>query len=137
MAFSGSLEDRIALRELLDSYADAVCRHDADAWAATWAEGCEWELEGFGTFRGKALVVETWRAAMKGFPGIIFQAWPGEMIVEGDRATMRSYTAETYSRDGHTQNDLGEYTDTCSKIEGRWYFVCRRFRALHRRRGAQ
>jgi len=137
MAFSGPLEDRIALRELLDSYADAVCRHDAEAWAATWAETCEWDLEGFGTFCGKTLVVETWRAAMTGFPGIIFQAWPGEMTIEGDRGVMRSYTAETYPCDGHVHRDLGEYADVCSKVEGRWYFVRRRFRALHRQQVAQ
>ena len=38
MAFTGPLEDRIAIRELLETYADAVCRVDAEAWGSTWAE---------------------------------------------------------------------------------------------------
>jgi len=136
MGFSGPLEDRIALRDLLDSYADAVCRNDAAAWAATWADACEWELPGFGAFSGKAAVVDVWTAAMQGFPGLVFQAWPGAMTIDGDRATMRSYTAETYRRDGVIHRDLGEYADRCARIDGRWYFVSRRFRARHRQEDA-
>ncbi len=136
MGFSGPLEDRIALRDLLDSYADAVCRHDAAAWAATWADDCQWELPGFGAFSGKAAVIDTWTAAMQGFPGLVFQAWPGAMRIDGDGATMRSYTAETYRRGGVIHRDLGEYDDQCARIDGRWYFVSRRFRALHRQEDA-
>jgi hypothetical protein len=29
MPFTGPAEDRLAIRELLEAYADAVCRHDA------------------------------------------------------------------------------------------------------------
>jgi ketosteroid isomerase-like protein len=136
MAFSGPTEDRVALRDLLDSYADAVCRNDADAWAETWADDAWWELPGFGAFSGKAEIVETWKAAMTGFPGIVFQAWPGAMTIDGDKATMRSYTAETYARGDRVHRDLGEYADTCTKIEGRWFFVSRRFRSLRRQESA-
>lgn len=132
MAFSGPVEDRLALRDLLDAYADAVCRNDATDWAATWAESCRWDLAGFGEFVGKAAVVETWVAAMRGFPGLVFQAWPGAMTVAGDTATMRSYTCETYRRDGVTRRDFGEYADQCLKVDGCWYFVSRQFRPLHR-----
>ncbi|MBJ7441845.1 MAG: nuclear transport factor 2 family protein [Sphingopyxis sp.] len=135
MGFSGPVEDRIALRNLLDSYADAVCRNDADAWAATWADDGRWELPGFGTFSGKTEIVETWKAAMTGFPGIVFQAWPGAMTIEGDKAIMRSYASEIYSRGDDVHHDLGEYADACMKIEGRWFFASRRFRALRRQEG--
>jgi len=37
MAFTGPFEDRLEIRELLETYSDAVCKVDADAWAATWA----------------------------------------------------------------------------------------------------
>jgi SnoaL-like protein len=43
MTFAGPFEDRLAIRELLDAYSDAVCSFDADAWGATWAEGGVWE----------------------------------------------------------------------------------------------
>ena len=38
MPFSGPVEDRLAIRELLETYADAVTRQDAEAWGSTWAE---------------------------------------------------------------------------------------------------
>ncbi len=38
MAFTGPLEDRILIRELLDTYAHGVMTRDAEVWAATWAE---------------------------------------------------------------------------------------------------
>jgi hypothetical protein len=44
MSNTGSVEDRLAIRELLEAYADAVCCVDADAWGATWAEDSVWEL---------------------------------------------------------------------------------------------
>lgn len=134
MTFSGPLEDRMALRELLETYADAVCRRDANAWATTWAEDCLWILPGFGEFSGKALVVETWQAAMKTFPDIIFRAWPGAMTITGGQASMRSYPAEIYTRDGDTHHDTGVYDDICSKIGERWHFVSRSFFALRRQR---
>lgn len=136
MAFSGPVEDRIALRDLLDAYADAVCRNDADAWAATWADDGRWELPGFGAFSGKVEIVATWKAAMTEFPGIVFHAWPGTMAIDGDQATMRSYTSETYARADRVHRDLGEYDDLCVKVGGRWYFTSRRFRSLHRQESA-
>lgn len=132
MGFSGPVDDRIALRELLDAYADAVCCRDADAWAATWADNGQWELPGFGTFSGKAEIVGIWKQAMTGFPGIVFRAWPGSMAINGASATMRSYTSETYVRGDRTHHDLGEYSDICTKVEDRWYFSSREFRSLNR-----
>lgn len=38
MTFTGPFEDRLALRELLETYADAVTQRDADTWGAIWAE---------------------------------------------------------------------------------------------------
>jgi len=46
MAFSGSTDDQIAIRALIDSYTDAVFRRDADAWGATWAQDALWNLAG-------------------------------------------------------------------------------------------
>src|SRR3546814_12693675 len=78
MPFEGSFEDRLALRDLLDAYADAVNRADSEAWAATWDDGGRWSLPGFGIFEGKAKIVDTWRAAMRAFPDIVFRAWRSE-----------------------------------------------------------
>lgn len=135
MPFTGPAEDRLALRELLDIYADAVTRHDAEAWGATWAEDAEWSLPDYpelGTTRGRPAIVAMWIEAMKNYPGIMFEAWPGSIEIDGDRAVMRSYTSEVYDQDGVTKRDRGVYEDVCVKIEGRWLFRSRSFRNIHR-----
>ncbi len=135
MPFTGPAEDRLAIRELLDAYADAVTRRDAEAWAATWVEEAEWSLPDYpeiGTTRGRSAIVAMWIEAMKGFPGIMFEAWPGSIAVDGNRATMRSYTSEVYDQNGATVRDRGAYDDICVKIDGRWLFASRSFRNIHK-----
>lgn len=135
MAFTGTVEDRLAIRELLDTYADAVTRCDAQAWGATWADDAEWSLPDYpdiGTTKGKAAIVAMWVEAMKHYPGLMFEAWPGSMTIEGDRAEMTSYTAEVYDQNGVTKRDRGVYQDVCVKVDGRWLFQSRTFRNIHR-----
>lgn len=135
MPFTGPAEDRLAIRDLLDAYADAVTQRDAAAWAATWAGDSEWTLLDFpeiGTIKGRDAIVAMWTEAMKGFPGLVFQAWPGSIEVEGERATVRSYTSEVYDHAGVTKRDRGFYDDACVRVDGRWLFERRAFRYLHR-----
>lgn len=135
MPFTGPAEDRLAIRELLETYADAVTRHDPDAWGATWAEDAEWSLPDYpelGTTRGRSAIVTMWIAAMKNYPGIMFEAWPGSIEIDGERAVMRSYTSEVYDQEGATKRDRGVYEDVCVKIDGRWLFKSRSFRNIHR-----
>jgi uncharacterized protein (TIGR02246 family) len=135
MPFTGPAEDRLAIRELLDTYADAVTRRDAAAWGATWAEDAEWSLPDYpeiGTTKGRTAIVAMWTEAMKGYPGIMFEAWPGSIEIDGDSAVMRSYTAEVYDQNGTTLRDRGQYEDICVKVNGQWLFASRSFRNIHR-----
>lgn len=135
MPFEGPIEDRLAIRELLDAYSDAVIRHDADAWIATWAEDGVWSLPDYtemGEVHGRDAILKTWKAAMEHFPGIVFTANPGSIIVEGDRATVRSYTSEVYDQNGVTKRDRGRYDDICVKRSGKWLFLSRTFKNIHR-----
>lgn len=135
MAFTGPVEDRLAIRELLESYADAVTRCDPEAWGATWAVDAQWELPDypeFGTTHGREAIVAMWVEAMKHYPGIMFEAWPGSIEIEGTLATMLSYTSEVYDQGGATKRDRGKYEDECVKVDGRWLFSRRTFRNIHR-----
>ena len=135
MPFTGPFEDRLALRELLEANADAVTRNDAEAWGATFAEDAEWALPDYpeiGTTNGKAAIVAMWVEAMKLYPGIMFEAWPGSIEVQGDHARMRSYTSEVFDQGAMTVRDRGVYEDTCVKKDGRWLFQSRSFLKLHR-----
>ncbi|MDE2597344.1 MAG: nuclear transport factor 2 family protein [Sphingomonadales bacterium] len=140
MPFTGPFEDRLAIRELLETYADAVTRCDAAAWGETWAEDGVWSMPDYPEFptqHGKAAIVGLWVEAMKQFPGIMFEAWPGSIEVTGNRATVRSYTSEIYDQDGLTKRDRGVYEDSCVKVDGQWRFASRTFRNIHRQHAAK
>lgn len=135
MPFTGPYEDRLAIRELLDAYSDAVCRCDVEAWGALWTEDSVWSLPDypeFGETRGKKAIVAMWVEAMKNYPGIIYVGTPGSIVVKGDRAEMRSYSSEVYDQDGVTKRDRGLYEDVCVKVNGQWLFQSRVFRNIHR-----
>ena len=71
MAFTGPLEDRIAIRELLETYADAVCHVDAEGWGATWAEDGTWEMPDypqFGRVSGRQNIVAIRRDEARSWP---------------------------------------------------------------------
>lgn len=135
MPFTGPADDRLAIRELLDIYADAVTRVDVEAWGACWAEDGEWSLPDYpeiGTTHGRPAIVAMWVEAMKAYPGIMFEAWPGSIEIDGDEAIVRSYTSEVYDQGGATKRDRGRYEDRCIKRDGRWVFASRSFRNIHR-----
>ena len=56
MPFSGPLDDRQLIGELIADYCDAVNRRDDVAWGATWDEDGVWSLPFLGIegIRGRA-----------------------------------------------------------------------------------
>ena len=135
MPFTGPHADVQAIRDLLDAYADAVTQRDAEAWGATWAEDARWEMPDYPQFppqQGRENIVSLWVSAMEQYPGIMFHAWPGSIEVDGNRATVRSYTAEVYDQGEDTVRDRGQYEDECVKVDGRWQFSRRSFRNIHK-----
>jgi len=140
MPFTGPAEDRLAIRELLEAYADAVTRCDATDWGACWSEDGAWEMPDYPEFppqKGRTAIVGLWVEAMKSYPGIMFEAWPGSIEVTGDTASVRSYTSEVYDQNGITMRDRGVYEDSCVKVDGTWLFSKRIFRNIHRQHAAK
>src|SRR5690348_9172218 len=71
MAFTGPVEDRLAIHELVATYGDAVTRRDGDAWANCWAEDSVWclpAIPGMEEIKGRAAIRAAWEAAMPGWP---------------------------------------------------------------------
>jgi hypothetical protein len=70
---------------------------------------------------------------MAQYPGVIFVATPGSIVVTGNEAVVRSYTSEVYDdKDtGKTKRDRGLYDDLVVKRGGQWLFKRRRFKKLH------
>lgn len=135
MPYTGPAEDRQAIRELIEEYADAVTQCDADAWGAVWTEDATWSLPQYpeiGTTHGRPAIVAMWVEAMKVYPGIMFEAWPGSIEVDGDRAVVRSYSSEVYDQGGSVHRDRGVYDDVCVRQNGKWLFASRTFKNIHR-----
>lgn len=142
MAFTGPLEDRIAIRELMNTHAHGVMTRDGELWGSIWAEDAYWELPEYpdlGGFDGKAAIVAAWSESMKHYglenmakPMVYFME-PGSIIVEGDRATAVAYTHELYQHpeSGKLVRGTGRYDDLLEKRDGRWLFVRRAYRIIH------
>ncbi len=143
VAFAGPVEDRLSIRELIDSYADAVMVRDADAWAETWAEDAYWSLPEFADheeFVGRAAIKAGWLMSMERYASMtdfsipmIYTAFPAAIDVQGDRATARVFTSEIYRdpADGHDHRVRGRYDDELARIGGRWLFTRRVYRTVH------
>jgi ketosteroid isomerase-like protein len=129
---SGPLEDRIAIRELVESYNDAVMRFDPVDWGANWAEDGVWSLPGRGEVKGRDKIVPFWTAVMGAIEVDGFFASAGTITVTGDTAHATWYQQE-FLRDKPTDAAttvirrfvIGEYTDDYVKQSGRWFFAKR------------
>ena len=127
MPHIGPPEDRLAIRELLDAYGDAVCRHDADAWIANWAPDGLWSIRG-NEVRGREAIRAYWVQAMAAYRFISFFSYPGELQVEGESARVRVQTTEWLTPvAGRARRQHGTYEDRLVKTEGRWLFAHRSF----------
>lgn len=125
--FSGPLEDRIAIRELNETYSDGVVRKNADIWASVWDEGAHWSLMGT-VVEGREAVVALWKQAMGGLDAVSFHCVPTSIVVENGRAKASCQTQEIMAfKDGTTRVVGGLYEDELVKRDGRWLFTSRVF----------
>lgn len=131
MISTGPIEDRLAIRELVDSYNDAVMRHDPDAWGANWTADGTWDL-GSGTHEGRDAIVAAWLEAMSRFSFVGFFASAGPMTVDGDTAHATWYQQEfLHLKEGGKMNITGRYEDDYVKQDGRWFFSKRVYSVLN------
>jgi ketosteroid isomerase-like protein len=142
MPFTGPLEDRVAIRELMDTHAHGVMTKDAALWGSIWADDAVWTLPDYpdlGAFEGKETIVSGWIESMKVYgldkctkPMIYFMQ-PGSIEVEGNTAKAVAYTIEIYDHPetGKRLRGTGRYDDELEKRDGKWLFVKRAYRIVH------
>jgi uncharacterized protein (TIGR02246 family) len=131
--FSGPTDDRLAIRERIETYSHAVFLKDADLWISNWAEDGVWHLPSIGIdISGRANIRAAWVQAMSAFALAGFFAVPGAIEVDGETATARSYTQEfLVLKEGGIRKIIGAYDDTLVKRDGVWLFARRSYNVLH------
>lgn len=129
--FSGSVEDRLAIRERIESYNDAVFRHDPEDWAECWAEDAHWQV-GDHRAEGRAAIRDLWVNLMAGFEKAAMYVAHGSVAVSGDSAQSRSYMLEMLKQsDGVERLVSGRYDDELRRdADGQWRFVSRSYSVL-------
>ena len=128
-----SAEDELAIRALVARYAYAVCRRDPDAWAATWAQDCCWDLGGGRVVTGRAETLDLWRTAIAKYDWVGQVVTSGLVEVAGDRASGWWYIIEFNRRaQGDATLHLGHYDDKYVRTADGWQFASRTMHMLYR-----
>jgi hypothetical protein len=125
--------DELAIRNLLARYGDAVCRRDPDAWVATWARDCTWDLGGGRVTRGRDETLELWRTSIAKYPWVAQLPTSGTVGLIDGEARGNWYVLElNHVADGSGVLHLGHYDDVYVHEEGEWRFGSRRFHLVYR-----
>lgn len=132
--FTGSVEDRLAVRERIEAYNDAVFRKDADDWAECWAEDAVWEVAGQRA-EGRAAIRDLWLKLMAHYDAAGMYVAHGSVAIEGDQAQSRSYMLELLKQaDGVERIVSGRYDDRLRRdADGAWRFIGRSYQVLQAR----
>jgi ketosteroid isomerase-like protein len=130
VAFIGSVEDRLKIRERLDSYSDAVFRGDVDDYLACWSEDATRSGAG-GECRGKPALREHWQGIFRYLERMTFFTQIATIEVTGDRATTRSYCREILLlKGGAIRKLVGVYDDVLVRDGDDWLFTLRNYAVL-------
>lgn len=142
MPFTGPMEDRLAIRELMDTHAHGVMSQNAELWGSIWAEDAFWDLPEYpdlGGFTGRETIVAAWASSMERYgldnmtkPMLYFMQ-PGSIEVDGNTAKTVAYTIEVFDDPGTGKRTrtTGRYDDELEKRDGQWLFTRRSYRSIH------
>ena len=125
MPFTGPIEDRLAIRELFGTYADASWRGDRELWADCFTENGCWTSHLFDC-KGRAELLATFEDLWKDWETVGFLSEIGSIEVDGNRAAVRSYAREVVlMKSGGIFKLCGRYEDSLVKLDGEWKFARR------------
>lgn len=121
------------MRALVARYADAVCRRDGEAWAATWAEDCRWDLGGGRVTDGREATLALWTSATARYPWVAQLVTSGTVELDGDAGRGSWWFLElNHLPDGEGRLHLGHYTDSYARSTEGWRFTSRCLHMVYR-----
>ena len=126
--------DRLAIRELIELYSDAVTRRDWATVGALFAEDAIWVIAPPTdvTLRGRSAIVDGVRAMVDAFEVFVQMTHSIVIALDGDCATARTIV-NGYGRSRDRTSGafaLGTYTDVILRNGDGWLFQSRRFDSL-------
>lgn len=116
----------MAIRELMETYADAASRIDKAQWLTCWTADAVWDMAR-GEVRGHDALSATWDALFATMDAMAFFAMPGAIHVTGDTATARCHVREIARIAGKVTKFAARYDDRLVRHEGRWRFARRTY----------
>lgn len=127
--------DRLAIRDIIDSYSNAVSRRDWDLLSDIFAENGIWRVRGVGEDReveSRAAVVEAVSSVVSSFEFLVQMPHAPNIVLSGDTATATTVMQEIVRVNADTGLALyGIYYDRLVRTESGWKFAERRFQAVH------
>lgn len=123
----GTVEDRLAIRELIETFAAGVMRIDAEIWGSTWAEEGSWKLPSMSEpVTGKGNVVAAFQEKMQYVRFMSMISFPVDLVVDRETARGKAYCQEVIvPKSGDQRLVVGWFDDEYVKRSGRWYFLSR------------
>lgn len=126
MPFTGPMEDRVAIRELHATYADAASRIDKEQWLACWTDEAVWAMS-FGDVCGKEEMSAKWDELFRSMTAMAFYSMTAAITVHGDRATARDHVREIARFGDQVVKFAAWYDDELVRNNGVWRFTRRTY----------
>ena len=129
---TGSMEDRLEIRELLEAFAAAAIRGDATGLGSTWSEDGVWKLPSMAEpARGREAIVAAFSKVTGYLSFMSMISVPSELVIEGDSARGKAYCQELiFTKTNEQRIVVGCYDDSYVKRDGRWYFQTRTYQVI-------
>jgi len=128
----GSIEERLAIRELIERFCAAVIRIDAERFAATFARDGVWILPSVpdGT-HGRDNIRRVFAEKLAYVEHIHMLGTPDELVFDGDRASGKTYCRELmFTKSGDQKILIGCFHDEYVKEDGEWLFQSRNYEVI-------
>jgi len=128
MPFTGSFEDRIAIRELYETNADGACRGDRATWLGCFAPDAHWKTHYF-DISGHEAIGAKYDEITAGVSDTTFSVQLLSIEVDGETARTRAQQTESLMwPNGSTYDLVGLYEDELVRRDGRWLFLGRDYK---------
>lgn len=130
--------DELAIRDLVNHYADAASRRDPAGVASAFTADGEWEAAGLGHHRGRDALTPFFTRMLEGWNAFVQGLLSGRVVLDAadpDRATGRWYVLEIGQRaNGSDFSVAGVYHDAYAREADAWRIARRRYDPLLSRR---